>query len=128
MTAPSGKVGSAAAARGSAAAAPAMPTIESASRRVHCVARVSAFMFVAPLVLSARPGAHTAPSRCSFHDERIAATRPIVDPHALGLQVAVHGLGPILPAEAGGLVAAERHQEAHGPVGVDPHGAGLDAF
>src|SRR5882672_2171270 len=48
MTAPSGKEGSAEATRVSAAAAAPMPNIESASRRVHFVARGSAFMSMAP--------------------------------------------------------------------------------
>jgi len=47
MTAPSGKEGSAEATRGSAAAA-TPPNIPSASRRVHLIARGSAFMSMAP--------------------------------------------------------------------------------
>src|SRR6266850_1324386 len=53
MTAPSGKDGWAEAARGSAAAAAPVPSIESASRRVHFVARGSAFMSMAPFSGSA---------------------------------------------------------------------------
>src|SRR6516165_1634264 len=67
-------------------------------------------------------------SRRSFHDERIAAARTVVDPDTLGLEIAVDRLGAILPTEARSLVAAERHQETHGPIGIDPHGTGLDAF
>src|SRR5262249_58373297 len=63
-----------------------------------------------------------------LHDEGVAAARAVVDPHALGLQVALHGLCPVLAPEAGGLVAAERHQEAHRAIGVHPHRAGADAL
>src|SRR6266436_5024531 len=57
MTAPSGKEGSAEATRVSAAAAAPIPNIESASRRVHFVARGSAFMSMAPFSSSARNAA-----------------------------------------------------------------------
>src|SRR5215472_14900337 len=67
-------------------------------------------------------------SRRSFHDERIAAAGTVVNPYALGLEIAFDCLCAILPAEARSFVAAEWHQEAHGPVGIDPHGACLDAF
>src|SRR5260370_27818037 len=57
MTAPSGKEGAAEAARVSAAAAAPAPNIESASRRVHFVARGSAFMSMAPFSSSATDAA-----------------------------------------------------------------------
>src|SRR5262245_8557766 len=49
MTAPSGKEGSADPIRGSAAAPKLAARNSSASRRVHVLARRSAFMFIAPL-------------------------------------------------------------------------------
>src|SRR5215475_869151 len=66
-------------------------------------------------------------SRRSFHDERIAAARAIVDPHALGLEITLDCLHAILPAEARSLVAAEWHQKTHGTIGIDPHSTRLDA-
>src|SRR5262245_37380940 len=48
-----------------------------------------------------------------LHDEGVAAAGAVVDPHALGLQVALDRFDAVLAAEARGLVAAERHGEAH---------------
>ena len=63
-----------------------------------------------------------------LHDEGVAAAGAVVDPHALGLQVALDRLRAVLAAEPRGLVAAERHQEADRAVSVDPHRAGADAL
>src|SRR5262245_29064509 len=62
-----------------------------------------------------------------LHHEGVAAAGSVVDPNAFRLQIPLDRLCAILAAETGGLVAAEWHQEAHCPIGVHPHRAGLDA-
>src|SRR5262249_31447235 len=80
--------------------------------------------------MRAKSGANTrlsllvSPGR--LHHEGVAAAGSIVDPHALRLQIPLDRLCAILAAEAGRLVAAEWHQEAHRPVSVHPYRAGLD--
>src|SRR5262245_2955452 len=81
-----------------------------------------------PLTLALSPLKNGERGSRRLHDEGIAAAGAIVDPYALGLQVALDRLRAVLTAEARGLVAAERHGEAHGAIGVDPHGAGADAL
>src|SRR5215470_15054567 len=62
-----------------------------------------------------------------LYHEGVAAAGSVVDPNAFRLQIPLDRLCAILATETGGLVAAEWHQEAHRPIGVHPHRAGLDA-
>src|SRR5919106_4908978 len=66
--------------------------------------------------------------RASAQNERVRHVAACVDPHALLLQVLADRAEPALAPDARALVAAERRHVAHRPVGVDPHGAGLEAL